>query len=180
MALRIDMDDLEDMILEGKFQSQIDVSAHVRLISGWDGGGRWTASHTWRTIKGSLMPDALAAYNRLPLGRPINRNDTLTWTAVEAMRTGKCKNNHDIKSIEDLAPNGKGKLSCAECRRARARRRHMGPARKRWTTAEDIAILSGDPVPGRSKNAIKTRKSRLNSGYRQLVKPDMKGMSPRG
>jgi hypothetical protein len=164
-TLAIDIDEFEDMILDGKFGSRIEACRWAREQAGWS-GKRWSGSRRWQNIKAAMMPEVRDIYNALPQGREIYDNHTFTWTAVEALRTGSCKNGHSVNGLEDLGPNGKGKLSCLKCRKSRSARRHAGPPRARWTPEEDALVLAYKPVPGRTRYAINVRRSRLKHGRR--------------
>lgn len=166
MALKIDVDDFEDLILNGEFSNRIEACRWAQRQAGWTGKSRWSSSRSWADIKDALMPDAYEAYCALPLGSEVHSYDepVPTWRAAEALRDGVCWRGHAVRGLEDLAPDGKGKLTCRACRMARSRNGHEGSPRSRWTAEEDEMVLNYTPIPGRSRTAMNQRRARLQRG----------------
>lgn len=125
----IDWDDLEEMLVSGKFQTKVEVTEFCRNVYTLLHAEEAWSRATWRRIRSGLMPEALAALEALPQqvyrGRP---ESGVPQTGRRLLKKGKCSNDHKIRSVEDLAsigPDAKGRprMGCIHCRRERSRRR---------------------------------------------------------
>lgn len=132
LPVLLDWDVLEEMILDGKFQTKVEVtgwcrSVYTLLYDADDEATHW-GSAAWRRIRDGLLPEALAALDALPQQVYKGRAASDSGAAQKLLKAGKCRNGHKIKSIEDLGSNGVGKngrprLGCIHCRRERSTRK---------------------------------------------------------
>lgn len=121
MIIYSDMDTLEERILAGEFKTKTEVTHYVAQ---GHTGRSITTSALWRNTLANLIPEARRAYKELPQ-QPSQEpySGEPTRTAQQALLDGECHNRHPIRGKQDLAPNGKGKLSCRRCRIERARKK---------------------------------------------------------
>ena len=124
MIMYSDIDTLEEEILAGKFKTKTEVTQYVAREHT---GPSVTTSALWRNTLANLMPEARRAYKELPQQpTTLYYSGEPTRAAQQALLDGECENRHPIRGKQDLAPNGKGKLSCLRCRIERARRYKKG------------------------------------------------------